>query len=416
VSTQQVILGVLATGERCGYELRRDLQALDPDWRLEFGQLYRVLGGLKGSGLVKQRAAPGEGGPPRKLYTLTARGRRELEAWFAEPDSVDSRRRDELLLKVKIGRALGFEGLAGLVSARRATIEARRADLVAAWERARLASDVASCLKVEPQLRQIEGALAVLDSYRELLVASPPLDASSPDEAIVCTGSDDPIIDLVARHMTRLRPGARMIFRPVGSFAGLLALREGNAHIAGAHLYDAETGEYNVPFVKRLLFEEPLVLINLSHREQGLMIAPGNPKRVESIADLARGGVTLINRQRGAGTRLLLHLRLRQLGIDPQAVAGFEREAPTHEAVAAAIARGEADVGLGVRAAALAAGLDFIPIGFERYDLVVRKALLETPRLRPLLEALRDEEFRLEVTARPGYDVSRTGDVIAEVA
>lgn len=416
MSTQQVILGVLATGERCGYELRRDLEALDPAWRLEFGQLYRLLGGLKERGLVKLRTAPGEAGPPRKLYTLTARGRRELTAWFEEPGLLDDRRRDELLVKVKVGRALGVEGLPGLVASRRATLEAQRAELIEAWERARRAGDVPRCLEIEPRLRQIESAISALDSYRALLAASDPPDAGSPDEAIVCTGSDDPIIDLVARHMARARPGARMIFRPVGSLPGLLALREGSAHVAGAHLYDAETGEYNVPFVKRLLFEEPLVLINLSHREQGLMVAPSNPRRIESIADLARGDVRLINRQRGAGTRLLLHLRLRQLGIDPRAVTGFEREAPTHEAVASAIARGEADVGPGIRAAARAAGLGFVPIGVERYDFVVRKALLDTPRLRSLQEALHDEEFRREVVARTGYDVSRTGDVIAEVA
>jgi molybdate-binding protein/DNA-binding PadR family transcriptional regulator len=417
VATHQVILGLVALGERCGYELRRELESLDPEWRLEYGQLYRLLGTLKGRGLVKVRTTPGEGGPRRKLYTLTPRGRAELEAWFVEPGADDRHRRDELPLKLKIGRSLGVgvDGLAALVETRRAVLEARRAELMEAWERARRESDAERCLVVEPRLRQVEGALAALGPWRTALAPSEREPAGSPDDAIVCAGSDDPIIDLLARHVARERPGALMTFRPMGSFAGLLVLREGGSHLAGTHLFDAETGEFNVPFVKRLLFEEPLVLINLSHREQGLMVAPGNPKGIESIADVVGSGVRLINRQRGTGTRLLLHTRCRQLGIDPRAVAGFDREAPTHDALASTIARGEADVGMGIKAVAKAWGLGFIPIGHERFDLVFRKSVYDSPRLRPLVDVLHAAEFRDEVLARTGYDVSRMGEVVAEV-
>jgi len=219
----------------------------------------------------------------------------------------------------------------------------------------------------------------------------------------------------LARFLTETHPEIQFSTRRVGSLAGLMALGEGRAHIAGLHLLDIESGEYNVPFVKHLMPEERVLLLHLAQREQGLMVARGNPKRIRSLKDLARRSVQLVNRQRGAGTRLFLFHRLRQARIDPHAIAGFASEVPTHNAVAAAIAAGTADVGPGIRAAAEAWGLDFISLGHERYDLAIPRAIFESPRLRAFLEVMHAGAFRQAAAALSGYDVSRLGTIVADI-
>ena len=195
----------------------------------------------------------------------------------------------------------------------------------------------------------------------------------------------------------------------------MIALHERRAHLAGIHLLDADTGEYNVSYVKHLLPEQRVVLVNVAWREQGLLLAAGNPKGIRGLRDLTRRDVRLVNRQAGAGTRLLLRQRLHQARIDPQRIRGYERELPTHAAVAAAIAAGAADAGPGVRAAAQAHGLDFLPLGEERYDLAIPREVFESRRLRPLLELLHDTAFRREAAQFAGYDVARMSRVVAAV-
>src|SRR5262249_39275029 len=150
---------------------------------------------------------------------------------------------------------------------------------------------------------------------------------------------------------------------------------------------------------------------NLACREQGLMLAAGNPQHIRGVRDLTRRGVRVVNRQVGAGTRLLLHHVLRKARVDSTRIHGYERELPTHGAVAAAIAAGTADAGPGIRAAAQAHGLDFLPLGEERYDLVMPRRILESRQLRPLLELLHDAGFRQEAAQFPGYDVARMSRV-----
>ena len=172
---------------------------------------------------------------------------------------------------------------------------------------------------------------------------------------------------------------------------GLLALREQGAHVAGIHLLDEETGEFNRRHVERLLaaYGVHVVLVGFVNRIQGLIVAPGNPKGIATLADLARDDVQFINRQAGAGTRLLLDVHLRQAGIEPAQVRGYEVETTTHSGVASAVVRGEADCGLGIQAAAQAQGLTFVPLFAERFDLAIPVAYYEHPLLLPLLALLR---------------------------
>jgi putative molybdopterin biosynthesis protein len=265
-------------------------------------------------------------------------------------------------------------------------------------------------------VRQTEAALDALASCAAFF---PRRRAAAPERnegnALVAIGSDDPVLDLLARFLIEAHPEIQFSASRVGSLAGLMALGEGRAHIAGLHLLDVESGEYNVPFVKHLMPEERVLLVHLAEREQGLMVARGNPRRIRSLKDLTRRHVQLVNRQRGAGTRLFLFHRLRQARIDPQAIAGFARELPTHNAVAAAVAAGRADVGPGIRAAAEAWGLDFISLGHERYDLAIPRATFESPRLRAFLEVMHAGPFRQAAAALSGYDVSRLGTIAADI-
>ncbi len=349
MSVAHAVMGVLARGERYGYELRRGLEEeLGSEWRLDFGQLYRVLGTMAEKGWVSFRVEAGRSGPARKVYGLTAAGRREMGRWMRDEPRAPLRRRDHAVVRARLGSTFrGRKGAGG--------------------------------------------------------------------EPLFAIGSDDLVLDLLACRLTQPHHGIRFAARPVGSLSGLIALHERRAHLAGIHLLDVDSGEYNVPYVKHLLPEERVVLVNLARREQGLMLAPGNPKGIRGLRDLTRHGVRLVNRQTGAGTRLLLHHLLRKARIDPGDIAGYARELSTHTAVAAAIAAGAADAGPGVRAAAEAHGLDFLPLGEERYDLVIPRHVFESAALRPLLELLHDSSFRREAAHFPGYDVARMSRVVASI-
>jgi putative molybdopterin biosynthesis protein len=198
----------------------------------------------------------------------------------------------------------------------------------------------------------------------------------------------------------------------VGSLGGLMALKRGEAHCAGTHLLDEETGEYNISYIKRFLPDRPVMLVNLVYREQGLMVAAGNPKNIHGIEDLIRSGVRYINRQRGAGTRVLLDYRLKELSLDVRQIQGYEREEFTHMAIAAAVAGGSADAGLGIRAAACALGLDFIYVTEERYDLCILKEYWDTPYIRRILDVIASTAFHQAVKALGGYDLRDCGRVM----
>jgi len=228
---------------------------------------------------------------------------------------------------------------------------------------------------------------------------------------IVAIGSHDLVLDLAASALRADDPLVTLASSNVGSLGGLVALRDGLCHIAGSHLLDTVCGEYTLPYVDRVFGPSApdVAVVRLVHREQGLMVAPGNPLRLGGIEDLTRPGVRYVNRQRGAGTRVLLDHRLAELGISPDAISGYAREEPTHLAVAAAIAAGRGDAGLGITAAARAFGLDMVPVTWEPYDLVVTPGALGSPLLEPLWTLLRSDRFQAAVTGLGGYSAKEMG-------
>ncbi len=231
-----------------------------------------------------------------------------------------------------------------------------------------------------------------------------------PEHTIFAIGSHDMTLDILAQFISAR--GRRLVSTNVGSLGGLAALRRNEAHLAGSHLLDPHTGEYNVTYLRQYLPDTPVRMVTWANREQGLMVNKGNPKGIRSLADLGRPDVVYVNRQRGAGTRVLLDFHLNLFGIPAASVRGYAQEEYTHLAVAAAIASGRADTGLGIPAAASALDLDFIPLYQERYDLVIPTRFLEGDLLTPLFDLMADPDFRKAVAAMPGYDITHMGEVI----
>jgi putative molybdopterin biosynthesis protein len=235
------------------------------------------------------------------------------------------------------------------------------------------------------------------------------------DRTIVCIGSHDNSLDVLANLLKKRHPEMSFSSAHVGSMGGLMAVKRGEAHLAGSHLLDETTGQYNVPFLKRLLPEKEVVLVNLVYRRQGLMVRKGNPKGIEGVRDLDREDLIFINRQKGSGTRLLTDKLFRENGIEAASVQGYEREEYTHMGIASAVAGGTADAGVGILAAARALSLDFIPLARERYDFVIPVEFLRSEPIECLLRILReDPECREAIRALGGYDVEEMGKVLYE--
>ncbi len=239
----------------------------------------------------------------------------------------------------------------------------------------------------------------------------------SPEEiehTVLCTGSHDLSISVLEDQLKRRDARLKVATANVGSLGGLHSIRRGETHMAGTHLLDPATGAYNIPDVERVLPDLPVVLVHCVRRSQGLVVPRGNPGGLAEIADLGRRGLRFVNRQAGSGTRVLLDYRLGRLGIDPSAIQGYDHEEFTHMAVAVAVASGLADTGLGIRSAADALDLDFIPVGDEQYDLLLLRSFYESPTGATLLEVLRSEEFKLAMQSLGGYDTGATGEVLYE--
>ncbi|MCG0274955.1 MAG: molybdopterin biosynthesis protein [Thermosediminibacteraceae bacterium] len=232
------------------------------------------------------------------------------------------------------------------------------------------------------------------------------------ENTVLMIGSHDVTIDILANELKRHYPEITLSSAHVGSMGGIIALKRGETHMAGIHLLDPETGEYNVPYIKKYLGDRRILLVNLAYRQQGLMVKKGNPKGIRGIEDLVREDVTFVNRQKGAGTRILLDLKLKELSIDPERIKGYGKEEYTHLAVAAAVAGGGADVGMGIMAAAKAFDLDFIPVGQERYDIAIPEEFFHMDSIQKILKILRSEEFKKKIEALGGYNTSMTGELI----
>jgi len=236
-------------------------------------------------------------------------------------------------------------------------------------------------------------------------------------QELILPQADKPVLvfsgshDLALEHLAeQISPFLQCIFLPVGSLDGLVNLRMGLCSFSGAHLLDS-SGAYNTPFVSRLFPDRRVHLVTLAHRTQGWMTAPGNPRGIRGVADLLQPGLRFVNRNPGSGTRLWFDSELKRLGIAPTSISGYERVVETHSAAALAVQCGEADVALGLEAAAVQHGLDFVPLFSERYDLVVPQENL--PALAPLLDALQSAAFRRSAESLRGYETAHSGEEIA---
>jgi len=253
-----------------------------------------------------------------------------------------------------------------------------------------------------------------LARWREERQATSSVKEKAPDitkdkDTVHIVGSHDMALNILVDLAKRDNKKFKVQITHAGSLGGLIALQEERAHLAGIHLLDEETGEYNYPYVKRVLPGREVAIVHLAYRVQGLMFARGNPKCIKGIADLKRPDITFVNRQKGAGTRVLLDIQLRHLGISPKQIKGYQQELDTHLAVGLSIAHGEADVALGIEAAARSCNIDFLPLFRERYDLVIPVANYRSELLAPLLRTIVNDEFKAVVNKAGGYDTSQTG-------
>ncbi|MCB2166178.1 MAG: molybdopterin biosynthesis protein [Deltaproteobacteria bacterium] len=233
------------------------------------------------------------------------------------------------------------------------------------------------------------------------------------DKTLMIVGSHDNSLDILADEIRRGVADITLSSSHVGSMGGLMAIKRGVCHLAGSHLLDTADGSYNSSYIRQYLPNEDIRLVHLVMRDQGLIVPRGNPKKIGGIEDLVRDDVRFINRQGGAGTRILLDFRLKELGIDPAAIAGYTDEEFTHMAVAVAVLSGTADVGLGIQAAARALDLDFIPVVTEQYDLVIPGRFYNESGIQVLLETIRTDRFKQRVEALGGYHTEETGKILS---
>jgi len=278
---------------------------------------------------------------------------------------------------------------------------------------ARAAGSITTLTRAEGILRVpalSEGITQTQETEAELLVGEEEL-----LNTVVIIGSHDITIDILGDEVRRTRRNIRISSGNVGSLGGLLALRKGRCHIAGSHLLDTVTGEYNISYIKRYVKGLSVSVFYLTLREQGLIVAKGNPKGIKGIEDLAGTDIAFVNRQAGSGTRVLFDHQLDQSGVNADAVRGYDHEEFTHMAVAVDVLSGAADAGMGIYAAAKALGLDFVPIAREQYDLIIPSHMLDQPNIQVVLNTIKSGHFRERIISLGGYDPSRSGELFMEV-
>jgi len=343
---------------------------------------YAVSAALSFDQFVRPLLYNLQGYPPPKIETVRVRPTRDLPSKLGI----------EEFLRVNIGK----------VDERYvATPLARAAGSITTLTRAE------GILRI-PQLS--EGITQDQEIEAELLVPEEAL-----KQTIVVIGSHDIAIDILGDEVRRGGRNIRISSGNVGSLGGLLALRKGTCHMAGSHLLDTETGEYNISYIRRYVKGLKIAVFHLTLRDQGLIVARGNPKEIEGIRDLTRTDIAFVNRQAGSGTRVLLDYHLKQAEIAPDAIKGYDHEEFTHMAVAVDVLSGAADCGMGIYAAARALELDFVPIAREQYDLLIPSRLLDQPTIRTILDTVRSAHFRERILSLGGYDPSKSGELFTEV-
>lgn len=231
---------------------------------------------------------------------------------------------------------------------------------------------------------------------------------------IIC--GQDPILDILSMHLQKAPNGFRSLRSYMGSYNGLYALYNGNVHLATCHLWDGDSDQYNIPYVKRMLPGVPSVIIHLAKRMQGFFVLKGNPKEIKDWKDLGRTDITIINREKGSGTRVLVDEHIRKLNIHSQSIKGYNRECVSHLAAASAVARGGADIAFGIEKAGMQVNeIDFIPMQKERYEMVIKKEDFYKPYFSYVLKILQSSEFKEELEGIGGYNLSELGKIVAEV-
>nr|WP_321468672.1 molybdopterin biosynthesis protein [uncultured Desulfobulbus sp.] len=233
------------------------------------------------------------------------------------------------------------------------------------------------------------------------------------ERTILCTGSHDLCLDLLNDSLRQQQPAYSLASTHVGSLGGIMALKQGVCHLAGSHLLDPKDGSYNTSYVRKHLAERDIRIVTLVHREQGFIVQKGNPKNIQTIHDLFQDDVRFINRQAGSGTRVLLDYELNRLDLDPDDIEGYAEDEYTHMAVAVAVLSNKVDVGLGIKSAAKALGLDFIPLVEERYDLLIPGAVFDTPMIQAVLKVIAQPEFKKTVEGLGGYSTRATGTFVS---
>ena len=232
------------------------------------------------------------------------------------------------------------------------------------------------------------------------------------ENTLVVIGSHDPLLDELADMMHLENSEVYMSSAHVGSMGGIMAIRRGEAHAAGCHLLDTATGEYNLAFMKKYFPKGGVKLIRCVGRQQGMMVAKGNPLNIQKFSDIAREGVRYVNRQKGSGTRILTDYLCKQDDLEVTSIYGYDREELTHTSVAAQIVSGSADAGMGIYSAAKLYDLDFIPICIEEYDLIIPDHAWDTPMVQQMLETLKSDAFKEKILALGGYTVDNPGQII----
>jgi len=235
---------------------------------------------------------------------------------------------------------------------------------------------------------------------------------SSIENTIVITGSHDNTLDILADHIKGVNGDISISSSHVGSMGGLMAIKKGACHLAGAHLLDPEDGSYNISYIKKYLPDQKVWVINLVMRDQGLIVPKGNPKHIQSIKDLKDKNLQFINRQPGSGTRILFDYKLKKLGLSAHDIQGYENDEYTHMSVAVAVLSGRVDTGLGIQAAARALDLDFIPIVTEEYDLIIPDRFYKTQKIQTLLDSIKTKQFQDRIQSLGGYSTENTGRIV----
>jgi putative molybdopterin biosynthesis protein len=252
----------------------------------------------------------------------------------------------------------------------------------------------------------------VMNSARESVRI--PDKKSSTEKQVVIAGSNDLALELLVKNTNLLHPEFTISISSIGSLAGLIALKNESCHIAASHLLDLETGEYNTSFIKKHFPELKVVILNLAHREQGLIVKKGNPLGIKTLGNLTGKKVRFVNRQEGSGTRVLVDYRLKENGIDPAEISGYDRIAHTHMEVALDVFSGVADAAVGIYATARLLGLDFIPLATERFDLIIPSNIISSSTVKALREVLTSEEYKSNISGMGGYETRETGKIMYE--